>query len=466
MLQGEEIEFALSPKDSRDLTKSFAVDLLQQLTTEGVKHICGSHLVLPAKRAKEEYTYFFTNGSKVYADEIARSEGGKYRIFEIATPEVTRSLDVVRYDKAAEKTAAMAAQLLSANRGVSIECYKTSIAHDVSRGEYTTRGAHESYRVQKDFLEKINLLIPFLALRQLFCGAGGYYQHHPVVSPRQFFIYKPISEVTVPVPMVCLRSEPLSDNSKYFRLQVLNGEATRSQLSTFLRFAITSLVIQCIQQGFISTVPELENPVEAARIISEECEAQPTVRLQDGRLIKASDYLQEFYLKAIEKLADEIGLDEELNSARQMFEEVLRDLAANRLERLTRKIEWVIKLDLFEWNFESYFDFDKDIAFPKETANNTYCAVTDSLFDELENQLDIVRLVGNEEINDAIAAPPALSRGSARAEIIRHFKGDVDEVDWHYVMVKGERFKLSEDTEWDSKAISNTIKKIRRKIER
>lgn len=461
ILKGEEIEFALSPKDPKDLTKSFAIDLLNQLETDKVKQICGGDLVLPEKKAKEKHAYFLMNGSKVYADEISRPEGGKYRIFEIATPEVNNASDIVRYDKASEKIARLITQVLDANRGVHVDCYKTSIAKDITGENYTTRGAHESYRVRKDFKEKIHLLIPFLVLRQLLCGSGGYYHHLPVISPRQFFIEHTLSEVSVPVPMVCLRSESLSVHENYFRLQILNGDPTRSQVSTFLRFALTSLIIECIEKGFIRAVPELEDPIHAGRLLSERWENQPPIRLRNGKLIGAVDYLQEFYLKPIERLAKEIGWNEEKETAKKIFEEVLVHLDKNSLESLSRKIEWVIKLDLFEWNFEKYFDFDSDIAFPKETANNTYCAVTDSLFEELEEQLDMARFISQQEIDEALLTPPITSRGRARTEIVKSFNGDVDEINWDFVVIKGEKFKLREDIPWDSDTISNTIREIK-----
>lgn len=141
MLQGEEIEFALSPKDPTDLTKSFAVDLLEQLVTTEAKQIFGCDLVLPAKKPRDNYAYFLINGCKIYADEISQLNVGKYRIFEIATPEVNNSIDVVRYDKAAEQIARLTAQLLHAKRGFTVECYKTAIAKGLAGAGYTTRGA-------------------------------------------------------------------------------------------------------------------------------------------------------------------------------------------------------------------------------------------------------------------------------------------------------------------------------------
>jgi len=461
MWQGEEIEFALTCKDPTDLSKTFAPDLLKQLLTEKVKEFYGINLVLRINRPKEPYVHFLANGGKVYVDEITRQGGGKYRLFEIATPEVSSSLEVVQYDRAAEKIAHFAAQLLNANEGLNIECYKTSIARDVE-GNYTSRGAHESYRVRKRFLAKINSLIPFLVLRQLVCGSGGYYNDRFVISPRQFFIERTISEMTIPVPLVCLRSESLSVDEGYMRLQILNGDATRLELSTFLRFALTSLVIQGIEEGFIEDVPELEDPLEAARTISESCDPSCLVRLKDGRRITAVDYFQEYYVNPLERQGHEIGLNKELKSAGRTFEEIVTDLHANKLERLTRKIEWIVKLDLFEWDFDRYFDRDPDIASPKETANNAYCAVTDSLFEELENELGLVRLFNDEEVEHAISEPPVISRARARVKIAERFKDYVDEIDWDHLVIGGEKFMLHEDVVWNDESISNMISEIQR----
>ena len=60
VLQGGELEFTLSPKDARDLTKSFAVDLVEELASSDML------LVLPTNKPNKNHTYFLTNGSKVY----------------------------------------------------------------------------------------------------------------------------------------------------------------------------------------------------------------------------------------------------------------------------------------------------------------------------------------------------------------------------------------------------------------
>ena len=460
LLQGEEIEFALSPKATNDLTKSYAQDLIAQLLSSKAQDIFGCDLVLRAGRGKGKSVLFLANGCKVYADEISQPNLAKYRIFEIATPEVSNCRDVVKYDKVVEKIACFAAHLLFENRGIRTECYKTSIAAGLSPGTYTTRGAHESYRVRRDFLEKLDRLIPFLVLRQLFCGQGGYYEHRPVISPRQFFVERTVSDVSIPVPMVCLRNKSLSVDKDYARLQVLNGEGTRSQVSTFLRFALTSLVIRCVEDGFISVVPELKDPIGSSRTISQGCDAKITVRLLDGRLIGAVDFLAEFYLGPIERFVREERLSPEMETAVRIFRDVLTRLAENRLESLTREIEWAIKLDLFEWNLERYFDVDPSMTFAKETANNTYCAVTDPLFDELENELGIGRVLGDEEIDEAIRRPPMFSRAKARVEIAKRFEGSVDEIDWDYIVIGGKKFWLREDVDWNDENIENTVKEI------
>lgn len=460
MLAGEEIEFALSPRAGNDFSKSFTLDLIAQLRGSKAQAAFGSDFVLRANKEADSHSLFLRNGCRVYADEISHLELGKYRIFEVATPEVTNCLSIVRYDKVAEKLASFAARSLFEDRGVSIECYKTSIATGATSDVYTTRGAHESYRVKKDFVEKLDLLIPFLVTRQLFCGQGGYYEHRPVMSPRQFFVERTIADVSTPVPMVCLRNKSLSLNKDYARIQVLNGEATRSQVSTFLRFAVTCLVMRCIEEGLITAVPRLEEPILAARSLSLACASKVNLRRTDGRMIRAEDLLADYYLTPIEELVCRGQEAPEMVTAVGIFRSVMMDLAEDRIESLANQIEWAIKLHLFEHHFDRYFESDSSISYCQETANNAFCAVTDPLFDELEEELGIGRLVGEDDICESLRLPPVPSRANARSEIERAFQGRVDGVGWEHMVIGGKKYSLSEDVEWDEEAIATRVGEI------
>jgi len=165
----------------------------------------------------------------------------------------------------------------------------------------------------------------------------------------------------------------------------------------------------------------------------------------------------------LERFREEMGLSDETILACQVFNEILDALDQNALEGLFQKAEWVTKLHLFECNFETYFESCGEISFPRETANNAYCAVTDTLFEELENELVLPRLISDREIDDAMVTSPALSRGRARTDIATSFAGYVDEIDWDSIVIRGKKFKLSENAEWTPEAISEMIREIQAK---
>jgi proteasome accessory factor A len=263
--------------------------------------------------------------------------------------------------------------------------------------------------------------------------------------------------------MICWRSESLSTDRDRHRLQVLNGDPTRSQLSTFVRFALTSLVIAAIEEGLIRAVPEMKDPVATARILSEAWEKRPPVALADGRSIDAVDMLREHYLGPLKKRASLQRAEAETGYGLRLFEESLDLLERNDLGGLSRKAEWAIKIDLFERHFGDYFDPADDAGIPRETANNAYCAVTDTLFDELERELGLPRLVSEAEIDQSLLSPPPLSRGKARADIARSLNGQIDELNWDWVVVHGEKFRLPEDVEWTPERISGMIREIEAK---
>jgi hypothetical protein len=116
---------------------------------------------------------FLRNGSRIYI-----CTGGH---LEIATPECRNAFDVLKYDKAAEVYMQIGVEI--ANERYSeklkrrkrsstyIQCWKANVEID----KRYSRGTHESYMVErKNFIGREHLLIPFLVLRKIFFGAGGY----------------------------------------------------------------------------------------------------------------------------------------------------------------------------------------------------------------------------------------------------------------------------------------------------
>ncbi len=452
--QGEEIEFGV-PFKTHGVT--YTNDLLEALTEyrfEGAN---------PAFLATcTGFSQFLRNGGRAYGDMATRP--GIYDIFEITTPECKDSLELVAYDKALEQYARLASQQLKRKTGEEVHCYKASIASASPQSEeYTTRGAHESYLVERTkIVDRLHLLAPFLICRQLFCGAGGYYKKRFVISPRQMFLECIYGEKSFGYwPVISLADEPWADR-KYYRIHVANGEGVRSELTTFLRQSITSYVILCIQRGKIQTVPKMKDPLSTAKNISANTEGGWKIELEDGGQMDAVEYLNSYYVSPINKLFEESDVDDHDKLALRELKFILKKLSEGSYEDLDKSVEWTIKLSLMEKGIDDYFEFEGDLAESqkKEAANFQYTAVTDALFEELTEDFGIRRVVSDEGISRALLQPPKNSRGELRVTIADRFKNRVKDISWHSISIDGTIFHFEELRGWDENEIKTQISRI------
>lgn len=409
---------------------------------------------------------FLRNGGRAYGDIGTRP--GIYDIFEITTPECRNALELVAYDKASEIYAYLASRRLEEKIGKRVHIYKTSItmAEPESR-KYATRGTHENYLTERSlFAEKTDLLIPFLTCRQLFCGAGGYYRGQFVLSPRQMFVRGLYSKEIFEVwPMISTRDEPLA-GTKYYRCQVVNGEGTRSQLTTFLRHSITSYVILGIERGFIQNVPKLRDPVAETRRISKNVAGDWKVTLENGERMDAIEYLESYYIAPIEALLEEGETKDHDRLAFNELKDISTKLEEGRFEGLDKRVEWAIKLGLIEERVDDFFEFESGISDEekREAANFQYMAVTESLFDELEEELGIRRVVSDESISEAVFQPPRGSRAELRVTLASRFRDRLDDISWEGVTIAGKQFLYSVLDGWDWKKIEKEVKIVRDSI--
>ncbi|MFB0543154.1 MAG: proteasome accessory factor PafA2 family protein, partial [Candidatus Bathyarchaeia archaeon] len=274
-------------------------------------------------------------------------------LFEVSTPECRDALQLVAYDKASEAYARLASWTLKEQTGLQVHCYKTSIAFKNEVGaEYTTLGAHENYLVERErYFERASLLMPYLVLRQVFCGVGGYYRGAYLISPRAMFPKTIYSETSSDWPIISLRDEPHADG-RFFRVHVVSGEGARCEYTTFLKHSITSYVLTAIQDEHIREAPRLADPIASGRDVSKNLEGDWRVDLADGRRVKVTDYINSYYLEGIERVFAEREAKEHDRSALREFKWVLGKLGEGLIEELDRSIEWVIKLSLIERGFQ------------------------------------------------------------------------------------------------------------------
>lgn len=153
-------------------------------------------------------------------------------------------------------------------------------------------GCHENYLVRRYVpLETVeHELLPFLITRQLYTGAGRVTDQGFEITQRADYLDEAVSSATTRSrPMVNTRDEPHSDPDEFRRLHVIIGDSNRSQWATWMKLAVTHLIICVIEEaarlgedsGFASCA--LADPGAANRAVSADLTCVTArLRLADG----------------------------------------------------------------------------------------------------------------------------------------------------------------------------------------
>lgn len=388
-------------------------------------------------------------------------------LFEVCTPECRNPLELVAYDKACEAYARLASWSYEEKTGEVVHLYKTNIAHD-PKGlvSYTTMGAHENYQVKrKSYLANLDVLVPYLVLRQVFCGAGGYIDGSYMVSPRAIFPKTIFSEVSTDYPIVSTRDESHSSN-EYCRAHIIHGEGVRSEYTMWLKHSITSYILSAIDQGYIQNVPEIIDPIAQGQTISKNPEGDWKINLTNGETIRVIDYLNTYYIEGIDALFDANDPSENDKKAFTEFKWVMKKLDNGLIENLNKSIEWVIKRDLIHDRFHDFFEIEEGLneKAAKEAAMFQYTSITDPLFDELTESKDIKTVVTEVAIQQAFMKPPEESRGELRVALTKHYEDIIHSLSWAYIKVRPEihyyPFEFNDLNGWTPSRINEKIKEI------
>ncbi|PST49614.1 Pup--protein ligase [Bifidobacterium callitrichos] len=231
-------------------------------------------------RARSTNTYL-DNGSRLYLDVGSHPE--------YATAEARDPFDALAQDTAGERImaslAAQAQEKLRASHGehAAIHVFKNNVD---SAGH--AFGCHENYLVRRIVpLETIERqLLPFLITRQLYTGAGRFTADAAdaadafgaagfQITQRADFLDEAVSSATTRSrPMVNTRDEPHADPESFRRLHVIIGDSNRSRWATWMKLAVTHLVLCVIEDAVRRVVPSgfedlaFDDPAAANRAVS------------------------------------------------------------------------------------------------------------------------------------------------------------------------------------------------------
>ncbi len=388
-------------------------------------------------------------------------------LFEVCTPECRTPMEVVAYDKACEAYARLASWAYEERTGQRIHFYKTNIAKD-PKGEvsYTTVGSHENYLVERNsYLDNLNLLIPYMIIRQVFVGAGGYVNGGYMLSPRAIFPQKVFSETSTDYPILSTRDESHA-SKEYTRAHIVNGEGARSEYTTFLKHGVTSYVLRTIERGYLKSVPEIEESLGTNKVIASNLEGDWAVPLKDGGKMGVVDYLNTYYLDPIEQLfSDDAPTDEDKMALREI-KWVLGKLDQGLIESLDTSIEWVIKQKLAENGLDAYnVEGGMGEGEARTALLNQYMSVTDPLLDELVDEGKVKSVVSEESVEKAFLEPPVDSRGVLRVALAREFRDSIKSISWAYIKLLPKiRYQPTEFNEldgWTPEKIKELLDQVR-----
>jgi proteasome accessory factor A len=370
-----------------------------------------------------------SNGARFYNDHAHP---------EYSTPECTTLRELVAQDKAGERILAECARRrnLKLPNEQEVRLYKNNT--DFSGHSY---GCHDNYLMRRDvpWDQIVAGVLPFLVTRQIFAGAGkmgieaesaagqpGIYQ----ISQRADFFSVLVSIDTMNRrPLVNTRDEPHADPCQYRRFHVILGDANMSEWATALKVGTTALVLDLIERGSAPQI-EIAQPINATKSISRDQTYDWIIELTDGRKISAID-VQRIYLAAARKVRPEP--DTETQWLLREWESVLNDLERDVL--LCRdRVDWVAKKELLEallreerlsWSDPWLQSIDLEYHNINPDAG---------LYYELLRQGAMRRFVSEEEIKQAVFAPPSDTRAYFRGRAVARFNSQIKSIQWDEIV--------------------------------
>ena len=379
---------------------------------------------------------FLENGARFYLDTGCHPE--------YATPECASPLDVTIYDKAGER---ILENLLEYAQGkVREEGFHGNLAIFKNNTDFVgnSYGCHENYLAERtsDFYYMAEQLIPFLVTRQIFTGAGKVFRTRRGtvfhISQRAQHIRQKISGTTTNErSIINTRDEPHAIKEKYRRLHIIVGDSNMSEFTTYLKVGTTAIILEMIEDDFITPNFSLRNPVRAIKDISRDLTCREQVPLNNGKKYSALE-LQREYLELAHRYYSTRSKSEMVTDILDKWEDVLNKLEEDPMQ-LDGKVDWVTKMNLLK----AYSERTKQ---PAETSGDRMLMLDlqyhdirrdKGLYYLLERKGKVERVTTDEAIETAMVDPPQNTRAKMRGELIKlaKMKRIPYDLDWNYIRI-------------------------------
>ncbi len=297
------------------------------------------------------------NGARLYTDHAHP---------EYSTAESRSARQAMICDKAGEVVLRKAvAELKAFYPEFDVLLYKNN--SDLKGHSY---GCHENYLMDargheecviRDSGAATRLLIPFLVTRQVMAGAGkvGSEATHSrqacyQISQRADFMENLYGlETMYARPIINTRAEHHADASRFRRLHLILGDANMCEVAAFVKLGATQIVLQMMEDRFITADWGLKDPIDAIRRISVDFNAP--VEMADGSRLTAVQ-IQRLFMDQAAAFGATAGaaVIPDFDEILECWSRILDGLERLRLSadfdieddpgELVQKLDWVLKL--------------------------------------------------------------------------------------------------------------------------
>jgi proteasome accessory factor A len=413
---------------------------------------------LPHLPSGEGGGIFLENGARFYVD-CAHPE--------MTTPECSNPWDLVRYMHAGERMLTAVAEEMMKREPVLAEVLllKTNVDHG---GSGATWGCHTSYMHTANPAKLPDQIIPHLVSRIIYSGAGGLElvdgRLRFTLSPRVKFLECEVSgNSTSERGIFHTKDETLSRNG-YHRLHIICGESLCSETALWLSMGATALIVALIEAGFHpGHEVRLKNPLGAMRSFSVDPTCRAVALTPGGKKLSAVQ-IQRHYLEMAEAHCEAPFMPAWADQVCFQWRQMLDRLENGAPGSVASTLDWAIKLSLFldhaerrgldprHWHHtdsavppkldvvEFALSSDEEPASSKPgIASPAVCKVhqelceIDTRFGQLGDKGIFAalhragvlthHLDGVDNIEHALANPPAIGRAHLRGLCVQRFKG-------------------------------------------
>lgn len=357
------------------------------------------------------------NGGRLYVDHAHP---------EYSAPETLGPRDAVLWDRAGDVIAQRMMQAVMDSGAPEIVLVKNN-----TDGKGAAYGTHENYQMRRDtdFDDLVRAITPFLVTRPVICGAGRVgigatsEQAGFQISQRADFVENHVGlETTFNRPIINTRDEAHANPAQWRRFHVINGDANQFDVSAYLRFGTTALVLWAIEQGVGLEWDALTitDPVPEVWAVSRDLTLTHRLTTMTGATYTALE-LQRLYIDLLLGAFDQQGITPDAPTQH------LIDTWASVVDRMSRdifsvatEVEWVAKYQLLARQKERLgVEWDD----PRLAAMDLQWAdlrPSKSLVTKLDAAGLVTRMFSAQEVAAAADTPPANTRAHARGHAVAH----------------------------------------------